>query len=206
MTKMARAPLHTLLLAAAGWLVVYGCKKEEEVKYPATPPIDYTSAGGMTGAGGTGAATALGDAGVTPDAAAEAGPAPLNPLSQQLLEERVTKLARQQVAGMKAVGDLVGGVVAEGGQIEVPLMIAAQKCYSVVAVGGSGVTEVDIQIVARPGAVQLPAPVIAQDMTQGAEAVIKPCWKNVFPVAFAATAIVKATKGAGELAGRAYVK
>jgi hypothetical protein len=107
---------------------------------------------------------------------------------------------------MKAVGTSVAAVVAEAGQIEIPLMIEAQKCYSVVAVGGTGVTEVDIQLVAKAGAVQLPAPVIAQDMTQGADAAIKPCWKNVFPVAFPATAIVKATKGGGELAGRAYMK
>lgn len=130
----------------------------------------------------------------------------MNPLSLQLLEQQLGAAAKKHARGMKVSGDPFGATLKEGQQTEAAIMIEAQKCYSVVAVGGMGLTEVDIQVLAKPGAVAFPGPILAHDTTTGAEAAVSPCWKNPFPLAFPATVVVKATKGAGDVAARIYVK
>jgi hypothetical protein len=217
-SRRAREATGSTLAAILGvWVLVYGCKKEDDVEYPQTPPRHYASGSGAPTtsssatpttppAAGTDAGTPppVGDAGTA--ATADGGAQPLNPLSQQLLEQRIKDLTKKHAAGMKPAADVTGGVVAEGGQVEIPFMIESQRCYGVIAVGGTGVTEVDIQIVAKPGAVALPGPLLAQDTMQGTDAAIAPCWKNPFPLAIPATAILKATRGGGELAGRVFSK
>jgi hypothetical protein len=185
-------------ICAAAALMV-SCKKEEEVSYPPSPPQDYTRAD---------AAAPARDAAAAPTAApADAAPPAVDAITKQLLDESIKARAKKEAAGMKAQGELFSGVVATGGQIESPLMIESKKCYGVVAEGATSVQELDVQIMAKPGLqVQLPGPVIAVDSMQGNKASISPCWKNAFPVAFPATVIVKATKGAGAVAARVYVK
>ena len=180
-------------------VLAVSCKKEEEVAYPPSPPQDYTRAD---------AAAPASDAAATADAApADAAPPAVDAVTKQLLDESIKARAKKEAPGMKADGELFSGVVASGGQIESPVMIESKKCYSVVAEGATGVQELDVQIMARPGLqVQLPGPIIAVDSMQGNKASISPCWKNAFPIAFPATVIVKATQGAGAVAGRVYSK
>lgn len=216
-TRSALAPRYRaqLIISAvsASLAALYACKKEEEVQYPPTSQSYVASdAGGSwsappdAGPSPTEAGAEL-DSGSMSDGAlpSDAGTA-LNPLSLQLYEQRLSELAKKSARGMKPVADAFGGAVAMGGQVESGFMMEPNKCYSVLAVGGTGVSEVDVQIVAKPTMVALPAPILAHDMTQGPEAAISPCWKNAFGVAFPATVLVKATQGQGEVAGRVYVK
>jgi hypothetical protein len=186
------------LLAA---LTVAACKKDEEVEYPPTPPQNFAppaDAGAPPPAATTDAA---------PAPAADAGPPPVDLITQQILAESIQERAKKEARGMKPEGELVSGMVQASGHIEQAFMINPQKCYGVIAEGGPGVTEVDVQIMAKPmPTVPLPGPLIAVDQMQGAKAAITPCWKNIFPVALPATAIAKATQGAGALALRVYVK
>jgi hypothetical protein len=188
------------VLACLGVLsVAMSCKKEEEVQYPPSPPQDYTQDAGAPGPG---------DAAPAADAvAADAAPPGLDLITQQQLDQSIAARARKEAKGMKAEGEAFSGMVQAGGAIESPLMIHPRKCYAVVAEGGTGVQEVDIQIMARPGVtVQLPGPIIAVDSTQGPQASVSPCWKNPFPIAFPASVTVKASQGAGALMARVYVK
>jgi len=186
------------LLAA---LTASACKKDEQVEYPLTPPQNYAQPSDA------GAPPPVANADAAPAPAADAGPAPVDLITQQILAESIQERAKKEARGMKPEGELASGVVQASGHIEQAFMINPQKCYSVIAEGGPGVTEVDVQIMAKPmPTVPLPGPVIAVDQTQGAKAAITPCWKNIFPVALPATAIAKATQGAGALALRVYVK
>ncbi len=186
-----------------------GCKKEKPVKYPPSPPQNYV--GDAAPPPADAAATPAPDAGAPPAAdaapAADAGSQGLDLLSQQTLQAAIKARAPKQARYMKKEGELFGGVLQQGGQLEHQFMIQPHKCYAILAQGGPGVTEVDIQITAKPMAgLPLPSAVIAVDNTTGPAAAITPCWKNAFPVAFPATAVIKATGGSGPVAAQIYVK
>jgi hypothetical protein len=175
-------------------LAVFACKKEEDVQYPPTPPQTYAQP--------TATSTApppTATASATPPA--PAAPTPLDALAQAGLDQNIQGRAKKDAAGMKPVGDLFGGAVTESGHVESPLNMDPGKCYVVLAAGQGGITELDIEIQGSP----VPAP-IAVDNTTGAEAAIKPCYKNVLPVPLVAKVLLKATHGAGAVAGRVYVK
>lgn len=182
-----------------------GCKKKEPVQYPPTPPQNYAADAATTSDAG---ATPVPDAAPTDAAAASDGaPQALDMVTQQTLEAGIKARAPKQARYMKKEGTLFGGVVQQGGQVEQQIMINPHKCYAVLAQGGPGVTDVEIQITAKPMAgLPLPSAVIAVDSTTGPESAVTPCWKNAFPVAFPATVIVKASGGAGALAAQVYVK
>jgi hypothetical protein len=188
----------TLALVGAAGVLPQGCKKKQpETQYPpqvvvAAPP----------------------DAGVAPpppppapDAGmGDGGPAPLDLITLQSMQDLVRERAKKQARGMKPYADFFGGVVEEGGTVEQTIMIDAGKCYGVVATGGPGITDLDIQIQAKPGLVPLPGPVIAVDSQTGPEAAVTPCWKNPFPLSFPAVVVLKATRGKGPIGGQTYVK
>ncbi len=196
-------------LGALGIAVAFalgaGCKKEKPVQYPTTPPQSYTA-----------------DAAPAPDAmpapvadaapmdaapAADAGPQGVDMVTLPALEAAIKGRAPKEARYMKKEGDLFSGVVQQGGQIQQQFMIQPHKCYAVLAQGGPGVTDVSVQITAKPMAgLPLPSAVIAVSNTTGVAAAITPCWKNAFPVAFPATAVVTAKTGAGALAAQVYVK
>lgn len=197
-------------LGAAGIAIAFalgaGCKKEKPVQYPTTPPQSYTAApapeAGLMPPPEAGAAP-VADAGPPADAA----PQSVDMVTLPALEAEIKKRAPKQARYMKKEGTLFSGVVQQGGQIEQQFMIEPHKCYAVLAQGGAGVTDVALQITAKPMAgLPLPSAVIAVSNTSGPAAAITPCWKNAFPVAFPAKAVVKAKTGAGALAAQIYVK
>lgn len=177
-------------------MAAFGCKKEDNVQYPPTPPQTYAQPTATASVTAAPTATA---APTTPPPAA--GPAPLDALSQTALDQNIQQRAKKDAAGMKPLGDLFGGTVTEGGHVENALNMDPGKCYEVLAAGQGGIVELDIEIQGSP----VPAP-IAVDNTSGAEAAIKPCYKNVLPVPLVAKVLLKATRGAGAVAGRVYVK
>ena len=85
-------------------------------------------------------------------------------------------------------------------------MIDLGKCYTVIAQGGNGVTEVNVEIQAAQLLPPLQAPVVAVDATTGPAAAITPCWKNAYPIGFPGKVVVKAAGGAGPVAAQLYVK
>lgn len=191
---------------AIGALVVVGCRKKEEVEYP--PPNPSASATQTATAPPT---NTVPTTTATPDAGPPAPPEPvaLDPLTLEemgkLIKKRVTKQAPYP---MKAVDAPFGAVLAEGQTYEVPLMVAGGKCYSVIAQGGPGIVELDIEIKLEPiPNLPLPInPIFAVDSTGGAEAAITPCVKNVLPSGIPGKVILKATRGAGPVAAQVFMK
>jgi hypothetical protein len=119
----------------------------------------------------------------------------------------LTAMAQAEVQGMQPDGQAFAGQFQPGQTLEQPINIQPGKCYSVIAVG-MGVTEVDIQLVAQP-APQIPATVLAQDSTSGAQATLGGrgnCFKNPLPIGGPGKVILKATAGQGLVIGQVYVK
>lgn len=203
---VARSCLVLGPLALVAVLSNGGCKKEKPTQYPPTPPRNYVPTASASSAPPAASAAPPSDAGA-PAAQADAGPKPLDVITTQSLEAQIKKLAKKKARGMKASGTLVGGIVPEGGQVESQIMINAHKCYAVVGVSSGSVTQLDIQIVAKPMiALPLPSPVIAVSTGSGPETAVSPCWKNPTPISFPAAVIVKAKQGAGAIAAQVYVK
>ena len=201
MNRVGGAIAVAAVLVGAGAGLGAGCKKKATAEYPPAQP----DAGSTTW-----------DAAPPPDAAAtsqdaapvpEAAPPPtFDEVTKAQLGAQIEARAKTEAQWMKPVGEVFGGVAQEGGQVESPVFqIDLGKCYSVVAQGGLGVTEVDIQL---KGAQVIPGmqPTLAVDNTTGPAAAITPCWKNGFPVGFPATVTLVVRGGSGPVAARVYAK
>lgn len=185
---------------------VHGCRSEKQPQYPATGQQDYTgdAAADTTSPAATTTADAAADAAT--DAAAAAPPPPLEPSTQAHMLTKIDQRARRAGAGKK-VGSTFGGVLREGQTLEQPVNFDPSHCYSVFAAGETGISELDIQVIARASLpLPQPGPTLVVDNTTGPEAAITPCWKNMVPVAVPALVIVKATRGQGPVAAQVYAK
>jgi hypothetical protein len=136
-----------------------------------------------------------------------AAPQPLDATTQAALAAAITARAPTEAKGLKPLGEVFGMNVPAGGQAESPqFMVDLNKCYGVIAEGGLGVTEVDVQIVP---AIQIPglaAATVAVDNTTGPKAAINPCFKNTYPIGFPAKVVLKATGGNGPIAAQIFMK
>jgi hypothetical protein len=223
---LAHFELAAIALAAVA--LSTACKKNDGE----TPNGGYVqggigSPGGMGGMGvaaggapvGAGGAPAVATAPAAGGAAA--GPAALptqaGPIAQRLdataaaaVQPIITGLVKDNVqAGAKPVGDLLVGNFTQGQTLDLPIQLQPNKCYTVVATGLPGVTEVNVQLqltTVIPGM----APVLAVDQDQGATAVLgkkTACYKWMFGVIPApGKVIVQVTGGSGLVVAQAYEK
>ncbi|HHH11422.1 MAG TPA: hypothetical protein ENK23_05040 [Sorangium sp.] len=98
---------------------------------------------------------------------------------------------------MSPDGSAFAGQFQQGQTLEQPFQLQAGRCYTAVGVG-VGITELDIQIVSNQP--PIPPQVLAQDNTQGPQAVLGGggnCFRNPLPVGGAAKLVVRATGGSG---------
>lgn len=156
---------------------------------------------------GVGAGAGVGLPGTTAPASGSSAQ-PVAPGMTAFATPIITGIAQQQVQGMQPVGQAFAGQFAEGQTLEQTFNIDAGKCYAVIGVGGPGIQELDVQIVATPPA-PLPAQVLSQDSTTGANATLGgggACFKNPFPIGGPGKVVLKATRGAGLAAAQIYVK
>ncbi len=115
--------------------------------------------------------------------------------------------AQQQAPGMQREGNVAAANFSEGQTMEEPVNLQPGKCYTVLAVG-AGVGEVDIALqltTPMPGM----NPALAQDSGSGQQAALGGggnCYKWPWPMAGQAKYVIKATRGAGIVAGQLYVK
>lgn len=211
---------HSLRLTAPAALAValavfqlVACKNEEQVQYPQGQSNQAAWSGGAGSAGALGqpsggAVATAGSAGAqTMGGAGGAAAAPLDAVTLASLKANLDERAKTDAKGMQPTGELFSSQLSEGGTLEGSLLLESKKCYSVLASGGPGVSELDIQITAVP-APNMPAvgPVLAVDNSTGALASITPCYKNEYPLAVFAKIVVKSTRGAGPVAAQAYAK
>ena len=185
-------------LAAAGMMLAQACKKkkDEPIQYP--PPTQQDA--GAVAPPPTPAPTN------TSPLPGDGGPVAFDETTKGILADVIKRKAKKDARYMKKVGDIFGASVVEGGKIEHPIMINPGKCYTVIAVGGAGLEEVDLEIQAKAPIPGLPSATIAVDNSSGREASIKPCWKNALPAGFPATVVIKATRGTGAIGAQLYEK
>ena len=203
---LVRSATALCALTAAGSLAlagVAGCGgSDEEVKYPDQQQQTYAQPQPQPQPTQTAAPAPTQ---TTP--AAPAAPQPLDAATQATLAAAITARAPTEAKGLKPLGEVFGANVPAGGQAESPqFMVDLNKCYGVIAEGGLGVTEVDIQIVP---AIQIPglaAATVAVDNTTGPKAAINPCFKNTYPIGFPAKVVLKATSGSGPIAAQIFMK
>ncbi len=124
--------------------------------------------------------------------------APVQPMLQQLGKT-------QAPPGAKPMGNLiVANFSAPGQSLQKQVQLSANKCYTVVAAGGPGVSEVNLKFVPL-----IPlAPPAAVDNTTGAQATLGPnpnCWKQIM---FSApmNLVIEVPQGQGLVGAQIYEK
>ncbi len=116
--------------------------------------------------------------------------------------------AGNDAKGMQPEGSAFAGNFQQGQTLEQGLQLEPGRCYTVVAAGGPGITELDVQIVVQTVPMMPPMP-MAQDNTTGPNATLGGggnCWKNASPVGLPAKVIVTARQGGGMAVAQIYKK
>jgi hypothetical protein len=120
----------------------------------------------------------------------------------------LTALANTEAPGAAKEGPALAGSFAEGQTLEAPITIQPGKCYTFVA-AGVGVQELEVSLV---GVTPVPglSPNMGQTKGTGGKAVLgskNSCIKlALIPVPVSAKWVIRASKGAGIVAGQAYMK
>jgi hypothetical protein len=122
--------------------------------------------------------------------------AAVHPILQQLGKT-------QAPPGAKALGALIVANFAQGQTFEQSIQLQANKCYTIVAAGASGVNEVNIKLMTP-----LFPTTLAQDNTTGPQATLgqtPSCWKNG-PIPAPMRVIFEVPSGQGIVAAQIYEK
>lgn len=191
-----RALLLASTLGVGVALIAGGCKKKQPEAAAPTATVTYPAA--------TAPATAATAAPTT--TAAPTAATSFDEGTKAALGAAIDARAPKEAAAMKPVGELFGGELVAGGQVESPMFMVEQaRCYTILAQGGIGVTELDVKLLGGVGLV--PAglePTLAVDNTTGPAAAITPCWKPM--LGGPAKVVLTARGGAGPAAARIYAK
>lgn len=183
--------LFTLVPVLLSVVSLSACGKEEEQPqpvYPTQPAPQPTQT----------VAPPPASTNATPVAASMAGP---------FLSGAITLAATNDTKGMSPEGGVFAGQFQQGQVLEQSFQGEPGRCYTVVAMGDPGVTELEVQIVVQP-APMLPPAVVGQDNMTGPQATVGGggnCVKNALPVGAPAKVILRVTGGAG-LAGAQLFK
>ena len=225
---MSRHIAMSFLLSGLGLLAACGEDKPAETGQPGAvqcPPGQYydgrfcqvqgaaPGAAAPTGAP-TGTATAPPPGGVAlpPGAVATtaAGPTaqPLDPAAAAAATQLIAPLSAQYVvAGAKPMGSAIAGNFQQGQSLEGQVQMQNGKCYTIIGAGLPPVANLDISLsplALMPG---LPSPILAQDQTVGANAVIgekTTCYRPLIPAPMKVTVTV--SQGSGIAAVQVYEK
>jgi hypothetical protein len=145
---------------------------------------------------------------IPPNATPGSPAQPLDASAGAALQPMINQLAATQAPGAKPLGAAMVGMFQPGQQLEAPVQLQANKCYTVIAVGLPPVSEVNIQLVLTvpvPGM----SPVLSQDQTTGAQATLAPapnCFKWISPFPGSAKVITSVAAGQGLAAVQVYEK
>ena len=144
-----------------------------------------------------------------PVATAAAGPTatPLDPAAAAAATQGLGLLAQQSAPGAKPIGSAIAGQFQQGQSLEGQVQMQMNKCYTVVGVGLPPVANLDIQLAFLSPMPGLPSPVVAQDQTVGAQAIIgekTACYRSLVPAPM--KVIVTVSQGSGIAAVQVYEK
>lgn len=116
--------------------------------------------------------------------------------------------ASSEAAGMQQEGSAFGAQFGTGQSLEQAIQIQAGKCYTIVAQGMPGVTEVEMRLEASQP--PFPPMVVARDSLTGPKAVVggsaNGCWKNPVPIGAPGKIVITVSQGQGIVVAQAYSK
>lgn len=139
------------------------------------------------------------------------GAADIDPVAaeaQKLAEGPLAEAAAREAPEMQLAGDLIAGKLAPGVFVEQEIRLEPGRCYTLVAVGGDGITELDAEI-ARMNPVRGKGDTIAADTATGTTAVIGgggTCFAFDGKSPTAARFILRARAGRGVAVSQLYVR
>lgn len=120
-------------------------------------------------------------------------------------EARLERLAERHAAGLSGGGLVASQSLEQGDKLELPLTLEPGRCYTLIAVGSPGITDLLAQLLLQ--APPLPEMVAAQENQPGGEAVLGgdgSCFKNPLPVSAPAVGRVTVRSGRGRVWLRIY--
>jgi hypothetical protein len=133
---------------------------------------------------------------------------PLDATSSAAAAQLLGPLAQRHAPrGARPVGALVAGQFLEGQSLEGAIQMQPGRCYTVVAAGLPPVTNLDVQIVPALALPGVGAPIVAQDRTSAATAVIgeqPSCFRWAAPLAGPMKLILTVSAGQGVAAAQVY--
>jgi hypothetical protein len=133
---------------------------------------------------------------------------PLDPSATGAAAAALAADAALDAPGMGHEGSPLAGSFQEGQVLEQPITIVPGRCYTFIA-AGVGPQELEIQLVAQSPLPQL-APMMGEQRSSGGKVVLgkgAACIKlALIPVAVPAKWVIKASRGAGVIAGQAFSK
>jgi len=140
----------------------------------------------------------------TPQAAAGGAAQPVDASMAATVQPALVALGKTQApAGAKAFGNMIVANFAQGQMFEQSIQLQANKCYTVVAAGLPGVSEVNIKLMPP----MIPT-TLAQDNSTGPQATLggsPNCWKNG-PLPAPMRILLEVPAGQGIVAAQIYEK
>lgn len=139
------------------------------------------------------------------------GPPPGDPVADEgarLSEGPLAEAAAREAPGMAPEGDLLASKLAAGEILEQEIRLQPGRCYTLIAVGGQGVDEVDAEI-SRLTPVRGKGEVLAADAGPGPVAVLGgggACFHYREKTPLPARFVVRARAGAGVVVSQLYAR
>jgi hypothetical protein len=133
---------------------------------------------------------------------------PIDPAFANVATAPLFIFAATEAPGMQREGVIVAGQFQQGQQLETPITLQPNKCYTVLAVGAGLLSEVDINLILTTPVPGL-NPMLARDSGGGVQASLGGkgnCYPWKLPFSASAKYVIIATKGTGIAAGALYVK
>jgi hypothetical protein len=133
----------------------------------------------------------------------------LDPAAGAVATVPMNAVASQQLPGFQPVTDVVVGNFQQGQKLEQQFQMTQGKCYGAVAVGAPPISEMYIRFVALQPIPGIQNPVLAEDKSTGAQAVLGKggnCFTWQFPIGINAKVEYIAQGGSGIAAGRVFAK
>lgn len=126
--------------------------------------------------------------------------------AQRLADGPLAEAAAREAPDMQLDGDLIAGKLGPGDHVEQEIRLAPGRCYTLVAAGGDGITELDAEIL-RMNPVRGKGDALATDTATGTIAVVGgggACFTWTEKTPTAARFVLRARAGSGVAVGQLY--
>lgn len=128
--------------------------------------------------------------------------------AQRLADGPLAETAAREAPGMQLDGDLIAGKLGPGELVEQEIRLAPGRCYTLIAVGGEGITELDAEI-QRLNPVRGKGDALATDAATGNIAIVGgggSCFTFDGKTPSAARFVLRARSGSGVAVSQLYAR